>query len=81
MDPHSWWDRNNPSTAIRGIRRGKAKMASRTWVGHLWRGLTAQEEERKEIYSEKHQEGLEFPHKLHSGREHTSPLQRGKVRS
>lgn len=56
-------------------------MAFRTWVGHLWRGLTVQEEERKEIYSEEHQEGLGFLHLLHSGREHTRPLQRGRVRS
>lgn len=44
-----------------GIRREKNKMAVRTWVGHLWRGLTAQEEEREEAYPEKHQEGLGFP--------------------
>lgn len=46
-------------------------MASRTWVGHLLRGLTAQGEEREEVYPEEHQEGLGFLHLLQSGWEHT----------
>lgn len=59
------------------MRRGRAEMASRTWVGHLWRGLAAQEEEREEVYPEEHQKGLGLPHLLHSGREHTSSLCKG----
>lgn len=47
-------------------------MTARTWAGHLWRGLTAQEEEWEEAYPEEHQEGLGFPHLLHSERELTS---------
>lgn len=53
-------------------------MAARTWVGHLWRGLTAQEEEREEAYPEEHQEGLGFPQLLHSGREYTSSSRKGQ---
>lgn len=44
-----------------GIRRGGTTMAARTWLGHLWRGLTAQEEGRREAYPEGHQDGLGFP--------------------
>lgn len=36
-------------------------MAARTWLGHLWRGLTAQEEGWEEAYPERHQDGLGFP--------------------
>lgn len=36
-------------------------MAARIWLGHLWRGLTAQEEGRGEAYPEGHQDGLGFP--------------------
>lgn len=34
-------------------------MAARTWLGRLWRGLSAQEEGRGE-YPEGHQDGLRF---------------------
>lgn len=47
-------------------------MAAGTWAGHLWRGLTAEEEEREVASPEEYQEGLGFPHLLHNGREHTS---------
>lgn len=79
MDPYSWWGKNSPGTAIRKylMRRGRAEMASRTWVGHLWQGLAAQEEEREEVYPEEHQKGLVLPHLLHSGREHTISLCKG----
>lgn len=47
-------------------------MAARTWVGRLWRGLAALEEEREEAYVEEHQEGLGFLWLPHSTRGSTS---------
>lgn len=53
-----------------GIRRGRAELTSRTWTGHPWRGLTAQEEEGRRPTQRSTRRGRDFP-TCFSEREHT----------
>lgn len=44
-----------------GIKRGRAELTARTWAGHLWRGLTAQEEEGRRPTQRSTRRGWDFP--------------------